>query len=149
MKRSATSQRPHVVTFQRRDVGSTDTEVNNQKRRNVSTSRRLNVAESQRRGVSTSRRLNVAASQCRDVETSRRQHEICTSSFKAPMVQNLRVSGGVRKRARNSRAGVTPTSKKCPLFVLFPIFGYWNDVFEIKHFHFLIQYVLDLYLGFH
>ena len=35
-----TSRRPHVVTFQRRDVGSTDTEVNNQKRRDVSTSRR-------------------------------------------------------------------------------------------------------------
>ena len=32
-----TSQRPHVVTFQRHDVGSTNTEVNNQKRRDVST----------------------------------------------------------------------------------------------------------------
>ena len=32
-----TSRRPHVVTFQRRDVGSTDTEVNNQKCRDVST----------------------------------------------------------------------------------------------------------------
>ena len=51
-----TSRRPHVVTFQRRDVGSTNIEVNNQKR-------------------------------C-DVSTSRRQHGICTSSFKAPMVQN-------------------------------------------------------------
>ena len=30
---------------------------------------------------------NVAMSQHRDVATSRRQHEICTSSFKAPMVQ--------------------------------------------------------------
>ena len=28
----------HVATFQRRDVGSTKTEVNNQKRRDVSTS---------------------------------------------------------------------------------------------------------------
>ena len=51
-----TSRRPHIVTFQRRDVGLTDTEVNNQKRR--------------------------------DVSTSRRQHGICTSSFKAPMVEN-------------------------------------------------------------
>ena len=30
---------------------------------------------------------NVTTSQRRDVATSRRQHEICTSSFKAPMVQ--------------------------------------------------------------
>ena len=46
-----------------------------------------NVVTSQRRDVSTSRRLNVATSQRRDVATSRRQHEIYTSSFKAPMVQ--------------------------------------------------------------
>ena len=45
----------HVSTSPRRDVGSTNIEVNNQKRH--------------------------------DVSTSRRQHEICTSSFKAPMVQ--------------------------------------------------------------
>ena len=32
-----TSRRPHVVTSQRRDIGSTNTEVNNQKRRDVST----------------------------------------------------------------------------------------------------------------
>ena len=56
----------------RRDVGSTNIEVSNQKRH--------------------------------DVSTSRRQHEICTSSFKAPMVQKSGVSGGVRTRARNSRA---------------------------------------------
>ena len=36
-KVAATSRRPHFVTFQRRDVGSTNTEVNNQKRRDVST----------------------------------------------------------------------------------------------------------------
>ena len=52
-KVASTSRRPQVVTFQRRDVGSTDTEVNNQKCRDVSTSRRLNVATSQRRDVST------------------------------------------------------------------------------------------------
>ena len=46
----------HVVTFQRHDVGLTNTEVNNKKRR--------------------------------DVATSQRQHGICTSSFKASMVQN-------------------------------------------------------------
>ena len=36
-KVAATSRRPQVATFQRRDVGSTNTEVNNQKRRDVST----------------------------------------------------------------------------------------------------------------
>ena len=48
-----TSRRLHVVTFQRRDVGSTNTEVNNHKRLNVSTSRRLNIATLQRHDVST------------------------------------------------------------------------------------------------
>ena len=43
-KVAATSRRPHVVTFQRRDVGSTDTEVNNQKRRDVSTLQRCDVS---------------------------------------------------------------------------------------------------------
>ena len=36
-KVAATSRRPQVVTFQRRDVGSTDTEDNSQKRRDIST----------------------------------------------------------------------------------------------------------------
>ena len=35
-----TSRRPHVVTSQRDDVGSTNKEVNKQKHRDVSTSRR-------------------------------------------------------------------------------------------------------------
>ena len=39
--------------FQRRDVGSTNTEVNNLKRRDASTSRRLNVATLQCRDVSS------------------------------------------------------------------------------------------------
>ena len=41
-----TSRRLHVVTSQRRDVGSTTMQVNKQQRRDVSTSRRLNVATS-------------------------------------------------------------------------------------------------------
>ena len=47
----ATSQRRDVSTsqrFQRRDVGSTNIEVNNLKHRNASTSRRCNVATSVR-----------------------------------------------------------------------------------------------------
>ena len=54
MKRSGTSRRPHVVTSQRRDVGSTNVQVNKQQRRDVSTSRRLNVAMLQRRDVNAS-----------------------------------------------------------------------------------------------
>ena len=71
--------------------------VSTLQRRDVPTSRRSYVATlgqpiqkstiKKRREVSTSRRLNVATSQRRDVATSRHQHEICTSSFKAPMVQ--------------------------------------------------------------
>ena len=51
-----TFQRRDVPTsrrFQRRDVGSTNAEVNNLKRRDASTSRRPNVATSQRRDVSS------------------------------------------------------------------------------------------------
>ena len=114
MKRSATSRRSNVTTLGQPIQKSTIRNVATSQRRDVSMSRSLNVATSQRRDVSTSRRLNVATSQRRDVSTLRRQHETCTSSFKAPMVQNWRVSRGVRKRALNSKAGVTPTSKKCP-----------------------------------
>ena len=54
-KVAATSRRPHVATSQRRDVGSTNTEVNNKKRHDFSMSRHLNVATLtlQRRDVST------------------------------------------------------------------------------------------------
>ena len=46
-----------------------------------------NVATSPHRDVPTSRRwVNQYRSQ--QLETSRRQYEICTSSFKVPMVQN-------------------------------------------------------------
>ena len=48
---AGTSLRSSVVTSQRRDVGSTNIEVNKRQRRDVSTSRRLNVATSQHRDV--------------------------------------------------------------------------------------------------
>ena len=82
MKRSGTSRRPHVVTSQCRDVGSTNVQVNKRQRRDV-----------QRRDVSTSS---------------------ASSALKANGGADLEASGGVRTRARNSRVGVTPTSKKCP-----------------------------------
>ena len=38
----------------------------------------------------------------------------------------------------------------CTAFQFFlDIFGYWNDVFFIKHLNSLIRYVLDLFLGLH
>ena len=87
-----------VATFQRRDVP---------------TSRRSNVATSPRRDVPTSQRwVNQYNSQ--KAVTSRRQREIFPPSLKAVRVQNSRGSGGVRTRARNSRAAATPTSKKYP-----------------------------------
>ena len=78
---AGTSRRPHVVTSQRRDVGSTNIKVNNRQRRNASTSRRLNVATSQRRDVSASSVF---------------------SSLKAKRGVEFEVSGIVRTRARKS-----------------------------------------------
>ena len=66
----------NVATSQRRDVGSTNVQVNKRQRRDVSTSSAF-------------------------------------SALKASGGADLESSGGVRTRARNSRAGVTPTSKKC------------------------------------
>ena len=68
-----TSRRPHVVTSQRRDVGSTNTTVNKQQRR------------------------DVATSQHRDVETSRRQREICPPSLKAAKGLEF---GGIGRRTK-------------------------------------------------
>ena len=50
----ATFQRPHVVTPQRRDVGSTKLKVNKWKRHDAPTSRRLNIATLQRLDVNAS-----------------------------------------------------------------------------------------------
>ena len=98
MKRSGASRRSNVATSPRRDVP---------------TSRRwVNQYSSQQ--VSTSRRRYVAACQCPDVETSRHQREIFPPSLKAAKGSEFEGSGGVRMRARNSRAAATPTSKKCP-----------------------------------
>ena len=57
----------------------------------------------------TSRSLNVATLQRRDVSTSS-----AFSALKANGGANLEASGGIRTRARNSRAAATSTSKKCP-----------------------------------
>ena len=78
--------RRDVITsrrFQRRDVGSTNTEVNNLKHRDASTSRRLNVATLQRR----------------DVSSRSAPHHL-----KYEGLRNRGRSGGVRTKARNSRA---------------------------------------------
>ena len=117
----------------------------------VVTSRRSNVATSSHRDVPASRRwvnnAEVNKWKRRDVPTSRRRIEICTSSFKVRMAQK---GGGHQKAYEQGTefySRVTQTSRKCPRFVLFLSFGYWNDVFKTKHFYLLIQYVLDLFLG--
>ena len=53
MESNARKWLPHRDVMKRRDVGSTNTEVNNLKRRDASTSRRLNVATLQRHDVSS------------------------------------------------------------------------------------------------
>ena len=62
-----------------------------------------NVATSPRRDVSTSRRCNVAMS-ARDM----------LSIIKSTKGSEIEAWGGVRTRARKSRAAATLTSKKCP-----------------------------------
>ena len=98
----------NVATSQRSDVGSTNVQVNKRQRLDVG-STNVQVNKRQRRDVSTSQRLNVATLQHRDVSTS-----YAFSALKANGGADLEASGGVRTRARNSKAGVTPTSKKCP-----------------------------------
>ena len=112
----------HVATSQRRDVGSTNTEVNI---------------------FSTSRRLNVATLQRCDISSRSTPHHLKYESLRNQGI-GRRTNKGTEFQSR-----VTQTSTKCLGFVLFLIFvGYWNDVFNIKHCDFLIQDVLDLYLGF-
>ena len=111
----------------RRDVGSTNTEVNNLKRRDASTLRRLNVAALQRRDVSS---------------------RSAPHYLKYEWLRNQGI-GRCTNEGTKFQSRVTQTSTKCPGFVLFLNFvGWWNDVFNIKHCDFLIQDVLDLYLGF-
>ena len=82
-------------------------------------SRRSNVATSPRRDVSTSRRWvnqynsqQAVTSRRGNVATSARDFPSIIKSSKGSELE--RKSGGVRMRARNSRAAATPTSKKCP-----------------------------------
>ena len=104
-----TSRRSNVATSPRRDIPTSRRWVNYCASQQAATSRCLNVVTSQRRDVSTSRRLNVATFQRRDVSASS-----AFPTLKANGGADLGASGGVRPRAQNSRAGVTPTSKKCP-----------------------------------
>ena len=121
-------------------------------RRDVPTSRCSNVATFQRRDVPTSRRpsvttlsqqcisqqvKNVATSQRRDFTTSRRQLEICNSSFKVRMAQK---SG--HRETYERRHGIPEQSDTD-----FEEVAEICTVFNSKHFHLFIQYVLDLFLG--
>ena len=93
-----TSRRPHVVTSQRRNIGSTNIKVNNMQRRDASTSRRLNVATSQRH----------------DVATSRRQCEFCLLIIKSKKGCRFGGIGNRMNQGAEIRAAVTSISKKSP-----------------------------------
>ena len=93
--------------------------------------------------VATSQSCNVATLQHRDVSSRSAPHHLKYEWLRNQGI-GRRTNEGTKFQSR-----VTQTSTKCPGFVLFLIFiRYWNDVFNIKHCDFLIQDVLDLYLGF-
>ena len=131
----ATSQRPDVPMLRRSNVATLGQPIQK--------STIKNVATPQRRDAPTSRCLNVATLQRRYVSSRSAPHHL-----KYEWLRNQ----GIGRRTNEGtefQSRVTQASKKCPGFVLFLIFvGYYNDVFNIKHCEFLIQYVLDLYLGF-
>ena len=85
-----TSRRPHVVTSQRRDVGSTNIKVKNRQRRDASTLRRLNVA------------------------TSRCQYEFCLLIIKSKKGCRFRGIENRTNQGTEIRAAVTSISKKSP-----------------------------------
>ena len=96
---------------------------------------------------------NIATSQRRDVSTSRRQLENLHLIISCTNGSEIRVSGSVRREARISRARVIQTSRECPrfvpLFIFLDSFGYYDDVFDTRHFVLFFHDVLDLFLGLH
>ena len=120
----------HVTTLERCDAPTSRRWVNN-----------AEVNKWKRRDVPTSRRLNVATLQRRDVSSRSAPHHLKYEWLRNQGI-GRRTNEGTKFHSR-----VTQTLKKCPRFVLFLIFGYENNVFNTKHFHLFIQYVLDLFLG--
>ena len=82
-----TSRRPHVVTSQRRDVGSTNIKVN---------------------------KRQVATSQRRDVATSRRQCEFCLLIIKSKKGCIIGGIGNLTNQGTEIKATMTSISKKSP-----------------------------------
>ena len=108
-------------------------QVNKQQRRDISTSRRLNVATSQRRDISTSRRLNVATLQHRDVSAS-----AVFSSFKSKQGAELEVSGNVRTRGGNqSNSGIDLEEE--PVICIVSSFLTIELMFYISHISILLD----------
>ena len=129
---AATSRRHHVAMSPSHDVGSTMQKSTIQPRRNVTTSRHHHVAMSPRRDVSS---------------------KICISSFN---VRTARKLG--HREAYEERHGFPepedPDFERVPgictafHFVRYYL-GYYDDVFDTRHFVLFFHDVLDLFLGLH
>ena len=105
-KVAVTSRRSNVATSPCHDVRST-----------MQKSTIRNVVTFQRRDVSTSRRRNVATSQRRDVSTGSALHHLKHEWF------GIEGMGRRTNEGTEFQSRVTQTSKKCPGFVLFLVFG--------------------------
>ena len=138
----------HVATSPRRDATKSRRRVNNAEVNNSATSRRHHVATSPCRDVTTSRRHHVATSPRRDVSS-----KICISSFN---VRTARKLG--HREAYEERHGFPepedPDFERVPgictafHFVRYYL-GYYDDVFDTRHFVLFFHDVLDLFLGLH
>ena len=130
----------HVATSPRRDVTKSRRRVNNAEVNNSATSRRDHVATSPRRDVTTSRRGDVSS-------------KICISSFNVRTTRKMGASGGVRGKAQNSRADrdrLRGSARDLYRFSFVRYYiGYFDDVFNTRHFDLFFHDVLDLFLGLH
>ena len=114
----------NVVTPQRRDVGSTKIEVNKQQRRDISTSRRLNVAKLQHRDVS--------------------------AIYASPSLKEKRGpepdKGDTYEGGHGNQKSIDLDPEERTDFCIFFFSDKSIDVLYIKYLCTHIQYVLDLYL---
>ena len=81
---AGTSRRPHVVTSQRRDVGSTNIKVNNRQRRDVSASSAFSSLKAKKGAeleVSGLVRTRARKSEQSDIDLERRACDLYSSLF--------------------------------------------------------------------
>ena len=128
---AATSRRHHVATSPSHDVGSTMQKSTIQQSRDVSTSRRHQVATSPSRDVSS---------------------KICISSFNVRTARKLGYREAYEERHGFPEQGDTDFERVpgiCTAFHFLDISGYYDDVFDTRHFDLFFDDVLDLFLGLH